>query len=159
MFPLLFALLFGMINTKILSAQTGQVSVATAVQKQPDVGQKDIMNKPETVQILNNFKATKQERKVITKVNKYVAPKILGRISDAQRAGLLGKVIKTQINFDSNGAITSISIIDGLGVKIDRRVKELIKDYDEKKSIGKELTNTSAIQLDVPLIGKKYYEN
>ena len=75
----------------------------------------------------------------------------------APAAGLAGKAVKAQINFDANGAIEAITIVEGMGEKIDAKVTQLIKEYDAKKSIGQAIGNASAIQLSVPLVSKKYF--
>ena len=155
----LFALLLSFSATTFLTAQTATEQVAYAATNQ----QKVVMNQTNTttdplqVEILTNFKATKQQRKAIAKINKYVTPRILGRVTHT--AGLVGKSVKAQINFDANGAIEAITIIDGMGEKIDTKVTQLIKDYDQKKSIGQAVGNATAIQLNVPLVGKKYFVN
>ena len=154
----LFALLLSFATTTFLAAQTATEQVAYAATNPQEV----VMNQTNTtdplqVEILTNFKATKQQKKAIAKINKYVTPRILGRVTHT--AGLVGKTVKAQINFDANGAIEAITIIDGMGEKIDAKVTQLIKDYDQKKSIGQAVGNATAIQLNVPLVGKKYFVN
>jgi len=151
----LFALLLSFTAT-FLAAQTATEQVTYAASNQ----QETIMNQANTtdpiqVEILTNFKATKQQKKAISKINKYVTPRILGRAKHT--AGLAGKTVKAQINFDGNGAIEAITIIDGMGEKIDTKVTQLIKEYDQKKSIGQVVGNATAIQLSVPLVSKKYF--
>lgn len=153
----LFALLLSFSAT-FLAAQTATEQVAYAATSQ----QETVMNQanstaPIQVEILTNFKATKQQKKAIAKINKYVTPRILGRAK--YTAGLAGKSVKAQINFDGKGAIEAITIVEGMGEKIDAKVTQLIKDYDQKKSIGQAVGNATAIQLNVPLVGKKYFVN
>ena len=149
----LFALLLT-IGTQNLIAQTAQVAYAATNQKESMV---QTNTDPNQVEILTNFKATKQQRKAIKKINKYVTPRVLGRVTHT--AGLVGKTVKAQINFGANGAIEAITIIDGMGEKIDAKVSKLIKEYDQKQAIGKAVGNATAIQLNVPLVSKKYFVN
>lgn len=154
----LFALLFTISGTQFLTAQTAQVAYAATSQQASSMNQKNATNNdPKKVEILTNFKATKQQKKAIAKINKYVTPRILGRITHT--AGLVGKTVKAQINFTPNGAIEAITIVEGMGKKIDAKVAQLIKAYDEKKSIGEAVGNATAIQLNIPLVGKKYFVN
>lgn len=153
----LFALLLSFTSTQLLTAQTNEVAYAATNQQQTTVSQNNADNDPQKVEILTAFKATKQQKKAIAKINKYVTPRILGRVRHTD--GLLGKKVKAQINFGANGTITAITIIEGMGEKIDAKVTSLIKEYDEKKPIGQAVGNASAIQLDVPLVSKKYFVN
>ena len=150
----LFTLLLTVSTTQLLTAQTAPVAYAATNQKATMVTQ-NTPDDPKTVTILTDFKATKQQKKAITKINRYVTPRILGRAK--YTAGLAGKTVKAQINFDANGAIEAITIVDGMGEKIDAKVTQLIKEYDAKKSIGQTVGNASAIQLSVPLVSKKYF--
>ncbi len=154
---LLFAFLLTFSSTQLLTAQTDQVAYASTSQKTMTTGQKSTTDDPRKVTVLTNFKATKQQKKVITKINRYVTPRILGRAK--YTAGLAGKTVKAQINFDATGAIETITIVEGMGEKIDAKVAKLIRDYDQKQSIGKSVGNATAIQLNVPLVGKKYFVN
>ena len=153
----LFALLLTFSGTQLLTAQTAQIAYAATNKKATTIGQSNTTNDPNTVTILTDFKATKQQKKAIAKINRYVTPRILGRVTHT--AGLVGKTVKAQINFDANGTIEAITIVYGMGEKIDAKVAKLIKEYDQKKSIGKAVGNASAIQLNVPLVGKKYFVN
>ena len=153
----LFALLISFNTTQLLTAQTNQVAYAATNQQQTIVTQNDADNDPKKVEILTDFKATKQQKKAIAKINRYVTPRILGRTRHTD--GLVGKTVKAQINFGANGTITAITIIEGMGEKIDAKVTSLIKEYDQEKSIGQAVGNTSAIQLNVPLVNKKYFVN
>lgn len=150
---LLFALLLT-ISLQSLTAQTAQVAYAATNQHEAII---NTNTDPKKVEILTDFKATKQQRKAIKKINKYVTPRILGRVTHT--AGLVGKTVKAQINFGANGAIEAITIIDGMGEKIDAKVTNLIKEYDQKQAIGKAVGNATAIQLNVPLVNKKYFVN
>ena len=147
----LFTLLLTLSTTQLLTAQ---IAYAATNQKATTVTQ-NTPDDPKTVTILTDFKATKQQKKAIAKINRYVTPRILGRAK--YTAGLAGKTVKAQINFDGNGAIEAITIVDGMGEKIDAKVTQLIKEYDAKKSIGQTVGNASAIQLSVPLVSKKYF--
>jgi len=154
---LLFALLLTFSTTQLLTAQTEQIAYATTSQKVNTTSQKSKTNDPKKVTILTDFKATKQQKKAIAKINKYVTPRVLGRVKHT--AGLVGKTVKAQINFSTDGAIEAITIVKGMGEKIDAKVAKLIKEYDQKKSIGKLVGNAAAIQLNVPLVGNKYFVN
>ena len=151
----LFTLLLTFSATQLLTAQTTQVAYATTNQQTTTIQQKDTPDDPKKVTILTNFEATKQQKKAIAKINRYVTPRIVGRAK--YTAGLAGKTVKAQINFDENGAIEAITIIEGMGEKIDAKVTQLIRAYDAKKSIGQAVGNAAAIQLNVPLVGKKYF--
>jgi len=155
----LFALLLSFSATTFLAAQTttNQVAYAAATSQQEVVMNQVTTTDPIQVEILTNFKATKQQKKAIAKINKYVTPRVLGRAK--YTAGLAGKSVKAQINFDGKGAIEAITIVEGMGEKIDAKVTQLIKEYDQKKSIGQAVGNAAAIQLDVPLVSKKYFVN
>jgi len=153
----LFALLLTFSGTQLLTAQTAQIAYAATSDKAMTTSQKNTTNDPKKVTILTDFKATKQQKKAIAKINRYVTPRVLGRVTHT--AGLVGKTVKAQINFSPNGAIEAITIVEGMGEKIDAKVAKLIKEYDQKKSIGKSVGNATAIQLNVPLVGKKYFVN
>lgn len=106
------------------------------------------------VEILTNFKATKTQKKLIRKINKYVAAKFVTK--DMRGAGLVGKTVKVQMNLDTNGQIAAISVIKGQHVSIDSRVIELIKAYDAAKPISNsEVAKPSVMQLNVPLVTKQ----
>ena len=150
----LFALLLTFTGTQLLTAQTAEVAYV-ATNQEASMANQNTPDDPKKVTILTDFKATKQQKKAIAKINRYVTPRILGRAK--YTAGLAGKTVKAQINFDANGAIEAITIVDGMGEKIDAKVSQLIREYDAKKSIGQSLGNASAIQLSVPLVSKKYF--
>lgn len=151
----LFTLLLTLSTTQLLTAQTTQVAFAAPNQQTTTIQQKDGPDDPKKVSILTNFEATKQQKKAIAKINRYVTPRVAGRAK--YTAGLVGKTVKAQINFDENGAIEAITIVEGMGEKIDAKVAQLIREYDAKKSIGQTVGNAPAIQLNVPLVGKKYF--
>lgn len=110
---------------------------------------------PEKVEILTNFKATKQQRKVIKKIKKYVTPRIIGRTNHTD--ALAGKKVKVQVNFSAKGSISAITIVDGMGEKIDARVSDLITEYDQKQSIGSVIGDMTPIQMDIPLVSAQYF--
>lgn len=149
----LFALLLT-ISTQNLTAQTATMAYVATSQNEAVI---NTNTDPKKVEILTDFKATKKQKKAIRKINKYVTPRILGRVTHT--AGLVGKTVKAQINFGTNGAIEAITIIDGMGEKIDAKVTKLIKEYDQKQAIGQAVGNVTAIQLNVPLVNKKYFVN
>ena len=109
------------------------------------------------VKILTSFQASKQQKKLIKKIKKYVSSRFLKR--NVRTEALMGKTVKVQINTDQNGLISAISIIEGQGVKIDKRVIELIKAYDAKQPIAtSNIEKSSVLQLDVPLVSKRYFQ-
>jgi len=110
---------------------------------------------PEKIEILTNFKATKQQRKVIKKIKKYVTPRIIGRTNHTD--ALADKKVKVQVNFSAKGSISAITIVDGMGEKIDARVSDLITEYDQKQSIGSAIGDMTPIQMDIPLVRAQYF--
>lgn len=108
------------------------------------------------VKILSSFQATKQQKRVIRKIKKYVAVRFLGRKKNI--AGLIGKTVKVQLNIEQNGTISAISVIEGQGLKINKRVVDLIRKYDKKKPIAStKIEKPAVIQLAISLVSKRYF--
>jgi len=108
------------------------------------------------VEILKEFKATKQQKRVIKKMKNYVTPRLLS--DNPYRSALEGKSAKVQVNFDMKGAITEVTVIESDVQGLDENLERLIKEYDLKNPIAKsDMEKTEAIQLVIPLVGKKYY--
>lgn len=148
---LLVICLLSVATTTFLNAQSvayASSSTETATYNSADAD-------PEKVEILTNFKATKQQKKVIKKIKKYVTPRIIGRTNHTD--ALVGKKVKVQVNFSAKGNISAITIVDGMGEKIDARVSDLIKEYDQKQSIGATIGDMAPIQMEIPLVSAQYF--
>lgn len=152
---LLFACLIMLATLNFVNAQSTDNSMAynnsTTVTDVYSSNDSD----PEKVEIMTNFKATKQQKKAIKKIKKYVTPRILGRVTHTD--ALQGKTVKVQVNFSANGSILAISIIEGMGEKIDAKVADLITAFDQKQSIVSTTGNNAPIQMDIPLVNKQYF--
>jgi hypothetical protein len=108
------------------------------------------------VEILKEFKATKQQKKVIKKMKNYVTPRLLS--DNPYAATLEGKKAHVQVNFDENGAVSAVTVIECDIKGLDAKFENLIKEFDSKNPIAKsEMERTEAIQLEIPLVSKKYY--
>lgn len=104
------------------------------------------------VEILKEFKATKQQKKIIKKVRNYVTPRLL---SDNPHASALeGKKAKIQVNFDNNGAVSEVTVIKSDVRGLDAKFESLIKEYVSKNPSTEMGT---VIQMEIPLVSKKYY--
>lgn len=148
---LLVICLMSFATTTFLNAQS--VAYASTSTETTTYGSTDA--DPEKVEILTNFKATKQQKKVIKKIKKYVTPRILGRTTHTD--ALIGKKVKVQVNFSVKGNITAITIVDGMGEKIDAKVSDLITEYDQKQSIGSAIGDMTPIQMEIPLVNAQYF--
>ena len=110
----------------------------------------------EKVQILEDFTATKTQKKVIKKVQKYVTPRVLGR--NVRTAALDGKAVKLQMALNADGLIDYVVVVDGLGEKLDERVIKLVKEYNQKRPFAtSDLEKPSVMQLEIPVTRKKQY--
>lgn len=108
------------------------------------------------VEILTNFKATKNQKKVIKKVQKFVTPRLFDR--NANVGALEGKTVKLQINFDQSGAVSNIAVVNGIAPQIDERVVSLVKEFDTTTPFAStNIERPTAIQLDVKLVAKEQY--
>ncbi len=148
---LLFVCLVSFATTTFLNAQSvayTSTSTETTTYSSTDAD-------PEKVEILTNFKATKKQKKAIKKIKKYVTPRIIGRTNHTD--ALAGKKVKVQVNFSAKGNISAITIVDGMGEKIDAKVASLIKEYDQKQSIGTSIGDMTPIQMDIPLVNAQYF--
>jgi len=107
------------------------------------------------VEILKNFKANKQQKKVIKKIRNYVSPRLLS--DNPYASALEGKKAKVQVNFDENGAVSEVTVIEsdvrGLDAKFENLIKEFISDNPK---VNSEIDRPGAIQLEIPLVAKKY---
>ncbi len=109
-------------------------------------------------EILKEYKATKQEKKVIAKIQKYVTPRIFAGVKHT--AAFEGKSVKVQVNFDDKGAISNIAMVNGEMPDLDEKVISLIREYDQKNPIAAtNIDKPSAIQLNIALVGKRYFIN
>lgn len=135
----------------LLNAQelAGQYSPTDAAPKVVKIPAND-------VEILTNFKATKEQKKVINKIKKYVSPRVLGR--SVQTAALEGKTVKLQMSLDAQGQIGYIVVVDGIEPKLNERVISLVEEYNENNPlVGSGLENPTVIQMEIPIVSNKYY--
>ena len=110
----------------------------------------------EKIEILNNFKATKAQKKVIKKVKGYVTPRVLGR--NVRTTALEGKAVKLQMALDANGLIDYIVVVEGIESKIDNKVIGLVKEYNEKNSFAtSNIEKPAVVQMEIPVTRKKQY--
>ncbi len=112
----------------------------------------------EEVAIVQNFKATKTERRVIKKVKKYVTPRLFAK--GTRVTALVGKTVTVQLSLDNNGAITNMQIVKGFEDSLDAKVMKSIRDYDATNPLASsKLERPATIQLEIPLAGKLQYMN
>ena len=148
---LIFILLLSLSANSFLNAQvvTGEYSSTNT-----EEGIVKLVNNE--VEILKNFTATKDQKKVINKIKKYVSPKVLGRA--ANTSAMNGKSVLLQMGFSAQGDIEYIVVVEGIGPKIDEKVVNLVREYDAKKPIAQtDMAKPGVIQLDIPLTSNKYY--
>lgn len=108
--------------------------------------------------ILENFKATKTQKRVIKKMKRYVTPKVMA--GKRNTAALEGKKVRVQLTLDTNGNIANMQIVKGFEESLDARVLKFIKEYDSKKPLANsKLDKPTTIQFNVNLVGKKQYMN
>ena len=108
------------------------------------------------VEILSNFKATKNQKKVIKQVKKYVTPRLFD--NNANVGALEGKSVKLQINFDQAGAVSHITVVEGIASQLDNKVVDLVREFDNKTPFANtNIERPAAIQLDVDLVAKQQY--
>lgn len=142
-FVALFAFTLNIGNAQSLQKQVKNIEIAT------DQGD---------VEIIKDFKATKQQKRVISKVKKYVTPRIFDR--NVNTTAYAGKTVKVQVNFDANGAVSDITMVDGQTPQLDEKVINLIKEYDSNTPFANtNIEKPSVIQLDIDLVGAKYFIN
>ncbi|MEO1259626.1 MAG: hypothetical protein AAFZ15_12555 [Bacteroidota bacterium] len=116
----------------------------------------NVKNNGGDVEILENFKATKDQKKVIKKIQKYVGPKVLDRGVNGD--AFQGKAVKVQMGLDANGGIDYLVVVEGLGPKLDEKVVNLIKEYTETKSLASSgMATPAVIQMDIPVVMNSYY--
>jgi hypothetical protein len=85
-----------------------------------------------------------------------VTPRLLS--GNPYSSALEGKKAKVQVNFDENGAVSAVTVIEADIRGLDENLERLIKEYDSKNPIAKtEMGRTEAIQLEIPVVSKKYY--
>lgn len=108
--------------------------------------------------ILQNYKATRTERKVIRKVKKYVTPRLFPK--GTRTTALAGKTVTVQLSLDRNGAITNIQVIKGFEESIDAKVMKYVREYNENNPLAdSKLERPATIQLEIPLAGRLQYMN
>ena len=108
------------------------------------------------VEILKDFKATKDQKKVIKKIQKFVSPRVLDRSVNSE--AFKGKAVKVQLSLDANGGIDHLVVVEGLGPKLDEKVVGLVKEYAETKSlVDAGMATPAVIQMDIPVVTNKYY--
>ncbi len=107
------------------------------------------------VEILKNFQATKDQKKVIKKVKKYVSPRILDR--GVRTAALEGKTVKLQMGLDAQGNIEHLVVVDGIEPKLNEKVVSLVKEYSEKSPFAETGIAPTVIQMEIPITSNKYY--
>lgn len=128
---------------------------STAQSMQTATETNTLTTNPGDFEILTNFKATKEQKRVIKKIKKYVSPRILGGAK--YTTALEGKTVKVQMNFDDNGNIANVMVLENELIGADQKVIDLIKEYDAKYPIAtSDIEKPSAIQLDIDLVAKKY---
>ena len=128
-------LFFAFVSFNVLSAQE-----YTAMNVNMDGGD---------VEILKEFKATKEQKKAIKKIKNYVSPRVLGR--NVSTEAFEGKSVKLQVGLDANGGVDHIVVINSIGPKIDEKVANLVKEYVENKPVA--VAFPAVIQMDIPLKG------
>ena len=107
------------------------------------------------VEILKEFKATKEQKKVIKKIKRYVSPRLLSDNPYAE--ALEGKTAKIQVNFDAQGNVSNVTVIESDVDGLDARFEKLVKEYNSKNPVTNAgVEGPTAIQLDIPLVAKKY---
>jgi hypothetical protein len=112
----------------------------------------------EEVAILQNFKATRTERKVIKKVKKYVTPRLFAK--GTRTTALVGKTVTVQLSLDQNGAITNMQVVKGFEDSIDAKVMKYVREYDANNPFAaSKLERPVTIQLEIPLAGRLQYMN
>ena len=118
--------------------------------------QKAVKTADHEVEILTNFKATKDQKKLINKIKSYVSPRILGRAANVD--ALVGKTVKLQVSLNPQGNIDYIVVVDGIGSKLDEKVIGLVEEYNEKKPFAdSNIAKPAVIQIEIPVVSNKYY--
>ncbi|MEO1435431.1 MAG: hypothetical protein AAFV80_07835 [Bacteroidota bacterium] len=105
--------------------------------------------------ILKNFKATKEQKKAIGQVKRYVTPKVFNGSKAAELYE--GKTVKVQVGFSKGGDIDHVLVVKALEPAIDERVVDLVEEFFINESAKVDLTTPAVIQLTIPVANAKYY--
>lgn len=152
-------------NRIILFVVILSASFTTSIYAQPandnyavnkKMSDKMVADNDEEITLLTSFKATKAQKKEIKKIKSFVTPKVF--TAKVNTATLQGKTVNLQMALDQAGAIKYIVVIDGIQPKIDERVVQLVKDYNNQNAFASsKIEKPSVVQMSIPVVGKAYY--
>ena len=108
------------------------------------------------ITILENFKATKIQKKELKKVRSYVTPRIVD--SKANNYALEGKTVTLQMALSAAGNIEYLTVVKGFSPMLDAKVISLVEAYNQEHPFAQSAMDLpSVVQMDIPLVSKKFY--
>lgn len=149
---ILFVLsIFGYTSVNAQTASTNYKAIDQSTETKVNSSDND-----DDVVLLNSFKPDRTQKKVISKVRSYVTPKVFTQ--KVNTAAFADKAVKLQMGLDQAGGIKYIVVVEGIEKSIDARVIELVKAYNaEKPFASSKLEKGAVVQMDIPVVTKKYY--